>query len=1103
MHNLLTRLLIKCPNARIVVTGYYPIVSDKSKGLTDTIEALYPESQQVNDYQRMDEPHQRDQLRDKSNVFYTESTMSIKAAVNEANSDSGDNRVAFAQIEFSPDNCYGADQSLLWKIGNYGGQLKTDDNRFDIRMSILNDLGWVCACEQCSTSPGAEITQDVDCNLYRRNKFVAVGHPNEKGAIKYKDSIIETIGNSWPNWPDWQNPTVLAFDVLPRSVTSGESLEITYTVSDNGGSGLRQVELWRTQEKDKWPEDPIQTTVLADENGPSGSFTDTPTAPGKYWYGVHVVDNAGNWNDEGNSSTNGQPSSFEPAEVEVVGSTMPIVQAFQVTPQSLNLGEPFAIDYTVSGSDGSGLKQVELWRKDETSDWQQISTNALAGETGPLPGSFTDTPTAPGKYWYGVHVVDKAGNWNDERNSNTEGQPSGLEPVEVVVSATEKTSQAHTTQDSVQAVPSEFILFAGTPLKLNDGYELALESLDIDGNKIYLELSKDGQIVDSSSIRPHNDIVATYSYTKNKTQVGSEPVIKVHFRNSFRGQDQTFATIDSIWQASESDHSRILLDNNNSFIFSTLAPLRLEEGYELVLRAADIDGNKVYVELNKDGQMVNSSVIIPSNEFDEAYKYTKDKEQADDAQIILVHFKNAFRGSDNSFATIDDVWQVSETDHTNVIRESTEEISLTSVEPLALEEGYELALKSIDIDGNKVYVELSKDGQVVDSSIILPFGSQEIQIIDPLETKFQDGSDGSDGSYEYINGIEKVGAVPVIKAHFRNAFRGADQTHTTVDSIWQVSELDHSRVLLDSNDTRILAIGETIRLEEGYELVFKSIDIDGNNVYVELSRDGQVVESSVIRTSDEFEDSYTYTVDDRLGETVPVIEVHFKNSFRGTDIDIATIDRVWQASGLEPVEAEGTEIKSIETPVATSSNEAGKILWSNTFNCGRTFFYGLGGIDSGESVQQTNDGGYIIVGHAQAGYYESKNVFLIKTDPNGNVIWNKTLEGSWGKYVQQTNDGGYIITGDSGDSYKRVLLIKTDDSGNEVWRNVLDGYKATSVQQSEDGGYIIMGFLRTLISIYGDRINLLLIKTDSEGNQQWYKVFNSSERNMTWLVLFS
>jgi hypothetical protein len=48
--------------------------------------------------------------------------------------------------------------------------------------------------------------------------------------------------------------------------------------------------------------------------------------------------------------------------------TYPLVQAFQVMPQSLTTGESFTIDYTVSDTGGSGLNRIELWRKDEQSD---------------------------------------------------------------------------------------------------------------------------------------------------------------------------------------------------------------------------------------------------------------------------------------------------------------------------------------------------------------------------------------------------------------------------------------------------------------------------------------------------------------------------------------------------------------------------------------------------------------------------------------------------------------------------------------------------------------------------------------------------------------
>ncbi|MHA2389936.1 MAG: hypothetical protein ACXACW_14550, partial [Candidatus Hodarchaeales archaeon] len=79
--------------------------------------------------------------------------------------------------------------------------------------------------------------------------------------------------------------------------------------------------------------------------------------------------------------------------------------------------------------------------------------------------------------------------------------------------------------------------------------------------------------------------------------------------------------------------------------------------------------------------------------------------------------------------------------------------------------------------------------------------------------------------------------------------------------------------------------------------------------------------------------------------------------------------------------------------------------------------YGGLGYDSGSYVQQTTDGGFIITGETEG------NIWLIKTDSNGDKEWDKTFEGTSGKCVQQTIDGGYIIMGED-------RLIKTDTNGN-------------------------------------------------------------------------
>ena len=108
------------------------------------------------------------------------------------------------------------------------------------------------------------------------------------------------------------------------------------------------------------------------------------------------------------------------------------------------------------------------------------------------------------------------------------------------------------------------------------------------------------------------------------------------------------------------------------------------------------------------------------------------------------------------------------------------------------------------------------------------------------------------------------------------------------------------------------------------------------------------------------------------------------------------------------------------------TNEDGEEEWFQTF--------GGVGLDVGSCVQQTIDGGYIICGYTYS-FGNSGQVYLIKTDVNGDSLWTKTFGGintEDGKSVQQTTDGGYIITGEttSFGNDIQVYLIKTDFQGN-------------------------------------------------------------------------
>jgi len=98
--------------------------------------------------------------------------------------------------------------------------------------------------------------------------------------------------------------------------------------------------------------------------------------------------------------------------------------------------------------------------------------------------------------------------------------------------------------------------------------------------------------------------------------------------------------------------------------------------------------------------------------------------------------------------------------------------------------------------------------------------------------------------------------------------------------------------------------------------------------------------------------------------------------------------------------------------------------------------YGGRNSDSAYSIQRTNDGGYIVAGYTWSFGSGWSDIYIIKLDAKGEIVWEKTYGGSKDDSaysIQQTGDGGYIVAGATnsfGAGGVDIYIIKLDKDGN-------------------------------------------------------------------------
>ena len=175
-------------------------------------------------------------------------------------------------------------------------------------------------------------------------------------------------------------------------------------------------------------------------------------------------------------------------------------------------------------------------------------------------------------------------------------------------------------------------------------------------------------------------------------------------------------------------------------------------------------------------------------------------------------------------------------------------------------------------------------------------------------------------------------------------------------------------------------------------------------------------------------------------------------------------------------------------------DDAGAVQWQKNL--------GGSGYDRANAVQQTADGGYIIVGMTSSnnfdisGHYGSFDCWVVKLGSTGVIEWQKPLGGSSveeGYSIQQTTDGGYILCGYTSSTNGAVTtgpggwIVKLNSTGTIQWQKSIGNYM-NCIQQTTDGGYVAAGYTNGPLG----NTDYHIVKLNPSGTTQWQKYYGGT-----------
>jgi hypothetical protein len=228
------------------------------------------------------------------------------------------------------------------------------------------------------------------------------------------------------------------------------------------------------------------------------------------------------------------------------------------------------------------------------------------------------------------------------------------------------------------------------------------------------------------------------------------------------------------------------------------------------------------------------------------------------------------------------------------------------------------------------------------------------------------------------------------------------------------------------------------------------------------------------------------------GTTITGDAVTFERIIGGLDSDGNSSVAITADGGYILAGSATDTLEEVGVAELTRLNMFGDVLWRKQYS-------GEGTSGFADLVSE-DDGSIIAVGHTAASPGRSTDIYAVRTDADGNLIW-QTIFGEFEKdeahAIIKAADGAYILAGETNNTeasggIKDAMLVKLDGGGNVLWNKLYgttEGEDARSIAPTTDGGYVFTG----IQSVGASGFDTYFVKTDAEGNQVWEKAYRGGE----------